>query len=110
MPVLELERVIATLAPASVVGETAVEVRDLAHDARAVTPGALFFCVPGRRVDGHDFAADAVGRGAVALVVERLGDEDAQNDEQEVAVVFRNLRISAVEGAPEDRRPTYRRP
>src|SRR5262249_8945088 len=28
-------------------------------------------CVPGSRADGHDFAADAVTRGAVALVVER---------------------------------------
>jgi UDP-N-acetylmuramoyl-L-alanyl-D-glutamate--2,6-diaminopimelate ligase len=27
--------------------------------------------VPGQRADGHDFAADAVGRGAVALLVER---------------------------------------
>jgi UDP-N-acetylmuramoyl-L-alanyl-D-glutamate--2,6-diaminopimelate ligase len=48
-----------------------VEVTDLAYDARAVTPGALFFCIPGKTVDGHDFAAEAVHRGAVALVVER---------------------------------------
>jgi UDP-N-acetylmuramoyl-L-alanyl-D-glutamate--2,6-diaminopimelate ligase len=48
-----------------------VEVADLAYDARAVTPGALFFCIPGRTADGHDFAAEAVRRGAVALVVER---------------------------------------
>jgi UDP-N-acetylmuramoyl-L-alanyl-D-glutamate--2,6-diaminopimelate ligase len=45
--------------------------RDLAYDTRSVTPGALFFCVPGERADGHDFAADAVERGAVGLVVER---------------------------------------
>jgi UDP-N-acetylmuramoyl-L-alanyl-D-glutamate--2,6-diaminopimelate ligase len=43
----------------------------LAYDDRAVTPGTLFFCVPGFTRDGHDFAADAIGRGAVALVVER---------------------------------------
>src|SRR3954451_18586945 len=49
----------------------AVEVSALAYDNRAVTPGTLFFCVPGFRADGHDFAADAVERGAVALVVER---------------------------------------
>src|SRR5204862_4780699 len=42
-----------------------------AYAARAVEPGALFFCVPGTRADGHDFAPDAVARGAVALVVER---------------------------------------
>ncbi|HXE44660.1 MAG TPA: UDP-N-acetylmuramoyl-L-alanyl-D-glutamate--2,6-diaminopimelate ligase [Conexibacter sp.] len=50
-------------------GET--EITSLAYDNRRVEPGTLFFCVPGFSVDGHDFAPDAVARGAVALVVER---------------------------------------
>src|SRR6185503_17664861 len=48
-----------------------VEVTALAYDTRLVTPGTLFFCVPGFTRDGHDFAPDAVARGAVALVVQR---------------------------------------
>jgi UDP-N-acetylmuramoyl-L-alanyl-D-glutamate--2,6-diaminopimelate ligase len=68
---VELERLIAALAPETVLGREPVEVRELAYDARAVTPGAAFFCVPGERADGHDFAAQAVENGAVALVVER---------------------------------------
>ena len=36
-----------------------------------VTPGDLFACLPGTRADGHDFAADAVQRGAAALLVGR---------------------------------------
>jgi UDP-N-acetylmuramoyl-L-alanyl-D-glutamate--2,6-diaminopimelate ligase len=48
-----------------------VEVTALAYDNRVVTPGTLFFCVPGFTRDGHDFAHDAIARGAVALVVER---------------------------------------
>ena len=48
-----------------------VEVTALAYDNRLVTPGTLFFCVPGFTRDGHDFAPDAVARGAVALVVQR---------------------------------------
>ena len=48
-----------------------VEIASLAYDNRLVTDEALFFCVPGYTRDGHDFAADAVARGAVALVVER---------------------------------------
>jgi UDP-N-acetylmuramoyl-L-alanyl-D-glutamate--2,6-diaminopimelate ligase len=48
-----------------------VEISDLHYDSRTVTPGTLFFCVPGMISDGHDFAPDAVARGAVALVVER---------------------------------------
>jgi len=48
-----------------------VAVTGLAFDNRAVEPGTLFFCVPGFTRDGHDFAADAVARGAAALVVTR---------------------------------------
>ena len=69
--VVDLERLIAALSPAEVVGGTPTGIRDLAYDARAVAPGALFFCVPGMRADGHDFAPEAVANGAVALVVER---------------------------------------
>jgi UDP-N-acetylmuramoyl-L-alanyl-D-glutamate--2,6-diaminopimelate ligase len=46
------------------------EVSNLAYDARQVGPGALFFCVRGFTRDGHDFAAQAVTDGAVALVVD----------------------------------------
>jgi UDP-N-acetylmuramoyl-L-alanyl-D-glutamate--2,6-diaminopimelate ligase len=47
------------------------EITALAYDNRAVTPGTLFFCVPGFTRDGHDYAQDAIDRGAAALVVER---------------------------------------
>ncbi len=52
-------------------GAPEVEVSGLAYSSASVTPGTLFFCVPGFRADGHDFAPDAVERGAVALVVQR---------------------------------------
>jgi UDP-N-acetylmuramoyl-L-alanyl-D-glutamate--2,6-diaminopimelate ligase len=48
-----------------------VEIASLAYDNRAVTAGSLFFCVPGFSRDGHEFASDAVARGAVALVCEQ---------------------------------------
>jgi UDP-N-acetylmuramoyl-L-alanyl-D-glutamate--2,6-diaminopimelate ligase len=52
-------------------GAPNVEVTGLAYSSQSVTPGALFFCVPGFRTDGHDFAPAAVDLGAVALVCER---------------------------------------
>jgi UDP-N-acetylmuramoyl-L-alanyl-D-glutamate--2,6-diaminopimelate ligase len=52
-------------------GAPEVEISGLAYSSQSVTPGALFFCVPGFRTDGHDFAPDAVARGAAALVCER---------------------------------------
>ena len=52
-------------------GAPEVEISSLAYSSQSVTPGALFFCVPGFRADGHDFAPTAVERGAVALVCQR---------------------------------------
>jgi UDP-N-acetylmuramoyl-L-alanyl-D-glutamate--2,6-diaminopimelate ligase len=68
---MDLERVIAALAPTEVVRRAPTDVRDLAYDTHTVAPGALFFCVRGERFDGHELASDAVERGAAALVVER---------------------------------------
>src|SRR3954464_1532756 len=48
-----------------------VVVSGLTFDNRLAGPGTLFFCVPGFTRDGHEFAPDAVARGAAALVVER---------------------------------------
>ena len=52
-------------------GAPEVEISGLAYSSQGVGPGALFFCVRGFKSDGHDFAPDAVERGAVALVCER---------------------------------------
>jgi UDP-N-acetylmuramoyl-L-alanyl-D-glutamate--2,6-diaminopimelate ligase len=54
-----------------VVGDPSADIRDLAYDSRKAGPGTLFFCVPGEKRDGHDFAAQVVEAGAAALVVER---------------------------------------
>src|SRR5690606_17634731 len=54
-----------------------VAVDAIAHDTRALSSGSLYLALRGERFDGHDFAADALARGAVALLVERLLDLDA---------------------------------
>ena len=71
---MRLEELIAG-ASARVRGDASgVEISGLAYDSRAVAPGELFFCVSGFRSDGHDFAAQAVARGAAAIVAERALD------------------------------------
>jgi UDP-N-acetylmuramoyl-L-alanyl-D-glutamate--2,6-diaminopimelate ligase len=55
-------------------GAPAVEISALAYSSNSVTPGALFFCVPGFTRDGHELAPDAVERGAAALVTQRRLD------------------------------------
>jgi UDP-N-acetylmuramoyl-L-alanyl-D-glutamate--2,6-diaminopimelate ligase len=68
---VRLDLLIAELDVLAVEGDPTVEVSGVTHDSRAVVPGALFCCVPGATADGHDFAPEAVGRGAVALLCER---------------------------------------
>lgn len=41
-------------------------------DSREVGDGDVFVCIPGERVDGHEFAAQAADQGAVAVLAERV--------------------------------------
>jgi UDP-N-acetylmuramoyl-L-alanyl-D-glutamate--2,6-diaminopimelate ligase len=50
------------------------QVTGLAYDSSKVAPGDLFFCIPGARADGHEFAGAAASAGAVALCAERPVD------------------------------------
>jgi len=53
------------------VGDAETFITDVTHSTASVTPGALFVCVIGERVDGHQLAQQAIDAGAVALLVER---------------------------------------
>jgi UDP-N-acetylmuramoyl-L-alanyl-D-glutamate--2,6-diaminopimelate ligase len=78
-PVSTALRSLATLTGGRLVGPrpgSDVAVADVTHDSRAAGPGVLFACRPGALADGHDFAPDAVARGAAALLVERPLDLD----------------------------------
>lgn len=46
-------------------------------DTRQLAPGSLFVALPGEKVDGHDFAAQAVEAGAVAVLAAREVDAPA---------------------------------
>jgi UDP-N-acetylmuramoyl-L-alanyl-D-glutamate--2,6-diaminopimelate ligase len=73
---MQLDALIRALSPSEVTGVRPLEIADLAYDTRRVNGGALFFCVVGERVDGHDLAWEAIERGASAVVVERSLDVD----------------------------------
>lgn len=48
------------------------EVTSLTYDSRRVDQGSVFFAIAGEKTDGHLFIEDAVRRGAVAIVSERV--------------------------------------
>jgi len=68
---MNLEDLASILPVKTVRGSGGGEVTGLAYDSRSVGPGTAFVCVKGFQFDGHDFARDAVSRGAVALIAER---------------------------------------
>jgi UDP-N-acetylmuramoyl-L-alanyl-D-glutamate--2,6-diaminopimelate ligase len=76
LPQVPLSSAARTVPGARIRGDGAATVAGAAFDSREVTPGSLFFCVPGGTADGHAFAPDAVRAGAAALVVERWLDLD----------------------------------
>src|SRR5437867_10521787 len=51
-------------------------VQGLEYDSRRVEPGWVFFAFPGSKADGRQFAADALARGAVAVVSESPAHPD----------------------------------
>jgi UDP-N-acetylmuramoyl-L-alanyl-D-glutamate--2,6-diaminopimelate ligase len=66
----ELAPLVAVLHEPHVIGKLPHAIEAPTADSRAVVPGSLFVALRGDHVDGHDFAADASTRGAVALLVE----------------------------------------
>jgi UDP-N-acetylmuramoyl-L-alanyl-D-glutamate--2,6-diaminopimelate ligase len=52
----------------TVLGAVPPALRGLAYDSRKVAPGELFVAIPGLKQDGRRFIADALGRGAAAVV------------------------------------------
>jgi len=88
-----------------------IDVRQIAYDSRQTKEGALFVAIPGFHRDGHVYAKDAVGRGAVAVVAEHPIDvrvpvlvvPDARAALADLAAEFfdhptRKLKIAAVTG------------
>jgi UDP-N-acetylmuramoyl-tripeptide--D-alanyl-D-alanine ligase len=60
-------------------------------DSRTTPPGALFVAVRGPRFDGHDFLAEAAGRGARAALVHRDAEAPAGLPRVRVADTTRGL-------------------
>jgi UDP-N-acetylmuramyl-tripeptide synthetase len=66
---MKLSELVRTIPGARLIGAD-LDVRAVTSDSRAVSAGALFIAVRGRRSDGHAFVAAAIERGAAAVAVE----------------------------------------
>jgi UDP-N-acetylmuramoyl-tripeptide--D-alanyl-D-alanine ligase len=72
-------------------------IRGAAVDSRLVAPGELFVALPGEHTDGHAFVADAIARGAAAVIVTRpVPDPAALGDVTVVRVADALAALGAV--------------
>lgn len=69
---MRLDELAAYVLTSRICGDGSLSINGIETDSRKTVAGNLFICLPGHTVDGHDYAAQAVERGASALVVERL--------------------------------------
>jgi UDP-N-acetylmuramoyl-L-alanyl-D-glutamate--2,6-diaminopimelate ligase len=75
-PIEEFKRTVesvAAIANATLTGDVATVVTGLTLSSKDVQEGDLFIALPGENAHGADFAADAIARGAVAVLTDLIG-------------------------------------
>lgn len=68
-----LSEIIQDLFVEKVAGSLNVNITGISYNSNDVKPGNIFVCIPGGNADGHDFAVNAIERGAAAIIVQRDG-------------------------------------
>ncbi|WP_172384048.1 UDP-N-acetylmuramoyl-L-alanyl-D-glutamate--2,6-diaminopimelate ligase [Streptomyces sp. MNP-20] len=84
-PLAELADQLGATAPGTAPGATGVT--GITHDSRAVRPGDLYVALPGARMHGADFVAQAADHGAAAILTDPTGAERAVGTGLPVLVV-----------------------
>ena len=88
------------------------EISSLSYDSRSAGAGSLFFALPGAKTNGAEFARQAAGKGAVAVVAESMVEDcgcpvvrvpDARAAMADIAAAFyghpdRSLKCAGVTG------------
>ncbi len=67
---MSVARLVENLDGARIVGPADRTVESIVHDSRAARPGSAYVAVPGTRVDGHAFVAEALAAGASTIVID----------------------------------------
>lgn len=73
-----LQDILYRVAIRSVLGQTGIEVGSIETDSRKVEAGGVFIAVRGTKSDGHKFIEQAIDRGAIAVVTEKLPEEQRE--------------------------------
>lgn len=77
-------------------GNIEAKVSGIAFNSAEVKAGDVFVCIPGFKTDGHDYAASALEKGAIAIVAQRPIEETAAT-----VVIVENTRYALAQMAAE---------
>lgn len=68
---MKLSELITNLEVKEVFGDLNLDIKGIYYDSRKIKRDFLFICIRGFTFDGHHFIAEAINKGAIALVVEK---------------------------------------
>jgi len=68
---MKLSEVVRGIKVIDQVGNMEIDIKDIVYDSRKVSPGCVFICVTGFKLDGHKYIEDAIRKGAVAAIIEK---------------------------------------
>lgn len=68
---MKLDKILSGVNSISSLENSDLDIDDIFYDSRYVKPNSIFVCLTGKSVDGHEFATDAINRGASVVICER---------------------------------------
>lgn len=86
-----LNDILTSLDVVKLVGQSDIDLIGVNSDSRKVEPGSLFVATRGTQVDGHDYIASAIEKGAMAVVCEILPEKLSPDV---VYVVVKNTNVA----------------
>ncbi len=85
---MKLKDLLSSLSYTVLKGDPNIDISDIVYDSRKVVKGTAFVCLKGFNTDGHKYAADAIEKGASALIV----SDDVETDSDITIIKVDNTR------------------
>ena len=80
----------------SISGDANIEITSLTYDSRSANDGCCFFAVVGTMVDGHNYIAGAIERGAKCIVCQHIPEAVEKSDCTFVVVEDTNIAMGDI--------------
>ena len=87
-----LQYLLENIEEKEIIGDSKVKINKIEYDSNKIEKGDLFVAINGLKDDGHDYIDEAVGKGAVAIIVNK--DYEVKEDNKTTFVKVDDTRIA----------------